>query len=116
MDALLRKALGSFIKAGALVLVTASGRRLTFGDGSGKRVTLRFLYSRAQLAFLIDPELRLGELFTDGRLVVEEGTIFDALNIILREGQKVKPSALVRLVDRLRLANSRLQQRNNASA
>ena len=116
MDALLEKALNELIKAGSLVVITASGKRLTFGDGSGERVTLRFLDRRAQLAFLLDPELRFGELFTDGRLIVEEGTIFDALNLILREGQETAPSGIARLINRFHSAKNSFRQRNDASA
>src|SRR5450755_3334028 len=116
MDILLEKGLGSFIKTGALTIITANGKRLEFGDGSGERVVLRFLDRRGQLAFLLDPELYFGELFTDGRLVVEEGTIFDALNIFLREGLYAQPSVLSRALDRIRFAKRKFEQRNSASA
>jgi cyclopropane-fatty-acyl-phospholipid synthase len=116
MDVLLAKGLGSFIKTGALTVITASGQHLEFGDGSGERSVLRFLDRRAQFAFLFDPELYFGELFTDGRLVVEEGTIFDALNIFLREGLYAQPSVLSRLLDRIRFAKRKIEQRNSASA
>jgi cyclopropane-fatty-acyl-phospholipid synthase len=115
MDILLAKGLGSFIKTGALTVITASGQRLEFGDGSGERVVLRFVDRRGQLAFLLDPELYFGELFTDGRLVVEEGTIFDALNIFLREGLYAQPSVLSRALDRIRFAKRKFEQRNSAS-
>jgi cyclopropane-fatty-acyl-phospholipid synthase len=114
MDILLEKGLGSFIKTGALTVITAGGQRLEFGDGSGQRVVLRFLDRRAQLAFLLDPELCFGELFTDGRLLVEEGTIFDALNIFLREGLYAQSSVLSRLLDRIRFAKRKFEQRNSA--
>jgi cyclopropane-fatty-acyl-phospholipid synthase len=114
MDILLEKGLGSFIKTGALTVITANGRRFEFGDGSGQRVVLRFLDRRAQLAFLLDPELYFGELYTDGRLVVEEGTIFDALNIFLREGLYAQSSVLSRALDRIRFTKRKFEQRNSA--
>jgi cyclopropane-fatty-acyl-phospholipid synthase len=116
MDILLEKGLGSFIKTGALTIITANGKRLEFGDGSGERVVLRFLDQRAQLAFMLDPELYFGELFTDGRLVVEEGTIFDALNIFLREGLYAQSSVVSRSLDRMRFVKRKFEQRNFASA
>jgi cyclopropane-fatty-acyl-phospholipid synthase len=116
MDILLAKGLGSFIKTGSLVVITASGKRLEFGDGSGQRSVIRFLDRRAQLAFLLDPELYFGELFTDGRLMVEDGTIFDALNIFLREGLYAQPSVLSRLLVGLRFAKRTFQQRNSTFA
>ncbi len=115
MDILLAKGFGSFIKTGALTVITASGKRLEFGDGSGTHVVLRFLDRRAQSACLLDPELYFGELFTDGRLVVEEGTIFDALNIFLREGLYAQPSVLSRALDRIRFTKRKFEQRNYAS-
>jgi cyclopropane-fatty-acyl-phospholipid synthase len=116
MDILLKKAFSGLIKTGSLVIVTASGKRLSFGDGTGERVVLRFLDRRAQLMLLLDSELRFGELFTDGRIVVDEGTIFDALNIILRESQHAKPSLLLRFLDQMRFAKRKLYQQNIAHA
>jgi cyclopropane-fatty-acyl-phospholipid synthase len=115
MDILLEKGLGSFIKTGALVVITAGGQRLEFGDGSGQRVVIRFLDRRAQLAFLLDPELYFGELYTDGRLLVEEGTIFDALNTFLREGLYARSSVLSRALDRIRFVKRKFEQRNSAT-
>jgi cyclopropane-fatty-acyl-phospholipid synthase len=112
MDILLKKAFSGLIKTGSLAIVTASGERLSFGDGTGKRVVLRFLDRQAQLMLLLDSELRFGELFTDGRIVVDEGTIFDALNIILRESQNAKPSLLLRIFDQIRFAKRKLYQQN----
>lgn len=39
---------------------------------------------------LIDPELTLGEIYTDGRLVIEQGTIFDLFQLLLetRNGRR----------------------------
>ncbi len=116
MDILLKKAFGGLIKTGSLDIVTASGKRLSFGDGTGERVVLRFLDRRAQLMLLLDSELRFGELFTDGRIVVDEGTIFDALNIILRESQHAKPSPLLRFLDQMRFAKRKIYQQNIARA
>ena len=55
-------------------------------------------------------------LVTDGRIVVDEGTIFDALNIILRESQHAKPSLLLRFLDQMRFAKRKLYQQNIARA
>ena len=50
-------------------------------------MTFRFTDAAAQLALCLHPELKLGELFVDGRLVVERGTIFELLQLILQETQ-----------------------------
>ena len=66
MDRLLDILLRAFIRRGTLRVITASGRTFTFGDGTGKPVTLRFKCRAAQLALLLDPELKFGELYMDG--------------------------------------------------
>jgi cyclopropane-fatty-acyl-phospholipid synthase len=66
-------------------MITAGGQEFTFGDGGEPRVTIRFTDAAAQLALCLHPELKLGELFVDGRLVIETGTIYELLQLILRD-------------------------------
>jgi len=73
------------VKHGTLEMITAEGERLTFGDGTDPRVSIRFLDAAAQMALCLHPELKLGELFTDGRLVIEQGTILDLLQLLLQD-------------------------------
>jgi cyclopropane-fatty-acyl-phospholipid synthase len=42
---------------------------------------VRFTTAAAQLAVLHDPELRLGEAYMDGTLIVEQGSIVDLLSL-----------------------------------
>ncbi|KAB0266660.1 SAM-dependent methyltransferase [Microvirga brassicacearum] len=73
------------VRSGTLKMITAGGQEFTFGDGSEPRVTIRFTDAAAQLALCLHPELKLGELFVDGRLVIETGTIYELLQLILRD-------------------------------
>ena len=117
LDHLLKKGLSDLIRSGRLEVVTASGRTLSFGDGSGALSKLRFTDAMAQWGFMSDPELRLGELFTDGRLLLEQGSIYDFLALVLgnaRAAPQVRPNPLVRAANRLRFATRRLRQRNTA--
>jgi cyclopropane-fatty-acyl-phospholipid synthase len=83
MDRLLRYFLKQFIRRGAMTFTTASGTRFTCGDGTGERVCARFLTTDAERRVLLNPELALGEVYTEGSFVVEHGTIADALAILL---------------------------------
>lgn len=114
MSLILKKALADLVKHGSLEVVSADDVRLLFGDGIGKRVAMRFMDRAAERAFAFDAELKFGELFTDGRLVMEEGTVFDALDLILREARNTRPTFLVRFFDWMRLATRKLKQRNIA--
>jgi cyclopropane-fatty-acyl-phospholipid synthase len=80
---LLRFLLGRYIRRGTLRVTTAKGTQFAFGDGSGEPVAVRLLTSSAERRLLMDPELTLGEIFMDGSLVMERGTIADLLAVVL---------------------------------
>jgi cyclopropane-fatty-acyl-phospholipid synthase len=111
--ALLRKGLGSLVRSGNLTLVLPDGERLTFGDGTGDPVVARLTDAAAVRALLLDPDLRTGELFTDGRLIIETGNVYDFLSLILRHGGESPPSAIVKTIDRLRTATQLWRQKND---
>ena len=83
MDRLLRYFLKQFIRRGSMTFTTASGAKFTCGDGTGEPVSVRFLTTDAERRILLNPELALGEVYMDGTFVVEQGSIADALAILL---------------------------------
>ena len=85
MEKLLTAVFSRCVARGALSLQTARGKKLMFGDGTGEEVRVRITDAGAERALVFNPELRLGELFMDGRLIVEQGTIFDFLGLVLRD-------------------------------
>src|SRR6266508_3334285 len=91
MDRLLRRVLQLFITRGSLRVTTAHGTTYTFGDGTGKPLAMRFLTRKAERAVLLDPELKFGEAYMDGTLVVEEGSISDVLALLLAQDSKGMP-------------------------
>jgi cyclopropane-fatty-acyl-phospholipid synthase len=83
MDRLLRCFLSGFIRRGSMTFTTASGDKFTCGDGTGETVSARFLTASAERRVMTNPELALGEVYTDGEFVIEQGTIADALAILM---------------------------------
>ncbi len=83
MDWLLRLLIARLIRRGNLRLTTARGTVLTFGDGGGPQVAARFTTLRAEIAVLLEPELKLGEAYMDGSLVIEQGSIADLLEMAM---------------------------------
>ncbi|SHH14180.1 SAM-dependent methyltransferase [Bradyrhizobium erythrophlei] len=83
MDRLLRYFLQQFIRRGAMNFTTASGAKFSCGDGTGQPVSVRFLTADAERRVLLNPELALGEVYMEGSFVVENGTIADALAILM---------------------------------
>ena len=66
-----------------MTFTTASGAKFTCGDGTGEPVSARFLTSDAERRVMMNPELALGEAYMDGEFVVEQGSIADALAILM---------------------------------
>lgn len=73
------------VKRGTLTMTTAQGKTLTFGDGGLPEVAIRFTDPAAQMALCLHPELKLGELFMDGQLLIEKGDILGLFQLLLQD-------------------------------
>jgi len=111
-ERLLGNTLKDLVRRGTLEVTLPGGRRQVFGDGAAPRAAIRFTDDRAVRALLMDPDLRLGELFMDGRLAVDEGSVYDVLELLLRDAGAVQPGAAVRLLDAVRMSIRRFLQNN----
>ena len=113
MARVLESALGSFIHSGSLRVITAGGDIFTVGDGSGKPLAIRFACIGAQLGVLLDPDLRFGEAYMNGSLVVEEGSIADVLALALSQDRSGNPTRWAKPQWLLRYLCRRLEQFNS---
>jgi cyclopropane-fatty-acyl-phospholipid synthase len=114
MEKLLAAVLSRLVQRGSLTVVSAGGREYTFGDGTGEEVRVRFLDKAAERAVVLNPELRLGELFMDGRFVVERGTIYDFLSAVLRSSTTAADRSVIgKLVSKFRFITRSAISRNN---
>ena len=102
MDTLLRAVLQKLIRVGNLRVTGADGSTFTCGDGTSAAIGVRFTSRAWQLAVVIDPELRLGEAYMNGALVVEQGSIAELLDIVVRNVAQAKPPAWRRALTNLR--------------
>ena len=120
VDRLLFIFLRRFIRHGSFTITTARGRTCAFGDGTGLPIAIRFTSAAAQRAVLLDPELKLGEAYMDGTLVVERGSIADVLALLLCQERLsarnwALPRALRYLFRRLQQFNFRSRSRSNVA-
>lgn len=113
MEKVLTTVLSELVQRGSLTVVTARGREYTLGDGTGEEVRVRFLDSAAERALVLNPELRLGELYMDGRLIVERGTIYDFLALVLGGSSVEKRSLPARVLGKLRYLTRSFVSRNH---
>jgi cyclopropane-fatty-acyl-phospholipid synthase len=112
MDRVLEVVLRSFIRHGTLRLTTAGGSVLEFGDGTGEPIAVRFTTRFAQWAMLLDPELKVGEAYMDGTLVMERGSIADFLHLAMSQDKSGKPPHWMRIQWLVRYLSRRLAQFN----
>ncbi len=87
----IEKFLGRAIKRGSLEIVDADGKLHRFGDGTGDPVRVRFTSEQAERAVINNPDLKLGEEYVDRGFVVEQGTLYDFMMMLLTNVEGVIP-------------------------
>jgi cyclopropane-fatty-acyl-phospholipid synthase len=96
-----------FIRMGALSVRFADGSTSHFGDGSGAEIAIALKDAAAETALLAHPDLKLGELYMDGRLTIERGDVYELIALAARNFAAVQLPGPVRAVESLREAASR---------
>lgn len=81
------------MREGAVEVTFPSGRTRRFGDDSPPVARLRLKDSGAVRAAWMDPSLQFAELYMHGRLVAEEGDMYDFLAAAKKNGAKKFASA-----------------------
>lgn len=113
IEKLLVRNLKYLIKQGSITLVMASGKRFHIGDAISSRLQLRFADNLVPLKLLMDPELQLGELFMNKQLLVEQGSIYDLLELLLRHTPNSQAEfPLQKILAQIRMSLRRFSQRN----
>jgi cyclopropane-fatty-acyl-phospholipid synthase len=108
----LRHALDQIITIGYLRLIDAKGCAHDFGDLNGTPVVARLADRRTERQFFFNPNLAVGEAYMDGRLVMEQGTIYDFLEVILSNLDYAHWPRWAKILETLRFTTRRLQQFN----
>ncbi len=110
---LIGKLVDKLLTRGSITLVLPGKSPRTYGRGDGKHLTVRFTDRKVAFDILKNPPLGLGEGYMDGRVVIEDGTILDLLELIVGsnrwEEAGAGPKALSKSTGRLK----RLLTRNN---
>ncbi len=112
MNATLKSYLTRAIRKGSLEIVDAEGNTFAFGDGRRETVRVRFTSAEAEAAVTRDPDLKLGETFADGTMIIEQGSIFDFLMVIFRNSRNALPPWRMIAITGWRLLTRRIRQIN----
>ncbi len=112
MNTLLRRFFEDSIRTGSLEVVDPAGDLHRFGDGSPDVVRIRFATPAVERAIVLHPQMKLGEAFIDGTFVVEAGSIYDFLALVLANDNDPRPSWLSAFLPRFRYLSRRLSMIN----
>ncbi len=74
--------IGRHISVGTLHITDAAGRRHSFVGDGGPEVAVRLTDHGFLRRLILQPELAVGEAYMDGRLVLEQGTVYEFLEIL----------------------------------
>jgi len=108
----LRYILDRLITTGDLNLIDADDRNYGFGDHSGPPVVARIAEKWTEIRLALNPMLAIGEAYMDGRLIIEQGTIYDLLEIILKNLAAMRWPRWLKLIDDARSLTRPLQNYN----
>ncbi|MGF6212612.1 class I SAM-dependent methyltransferase [Comamonas sp. 4034] len=109
---MLQRAFAPLVKTGRIEVVMPTGKVLAFGDEGYPEARIRFTDQRAVFHLLRDPDLNFGEMYMQGRLLVEKGSIYDVLELLLRHAKHVPDSKMVQFLDTVRMKLIPIWQNN----
>ena len=90
--------LNSIIQHGAMCLIDSRGKQYNCGDGSDPCCTVRLHKRRLDFFLVINPELSVPEAYMDGTLTIEEGTLYDFLDLVARNFRHLEQSFFRRFI------------------
>lgn len=96
----------------AIRLIDHKGRATEIGDGSPPRCTLRLKKAHLNYTLVLNPGLSVAEAFMDGDLVVEDGTLFDFMEVAAINYCHVERFPLVRILQWIGIGSKKLKQYN----
>src|SRR5260221_3707474 len=78
---LIGRLIDKLLTKGSLTLLTSGKGPRTYGPGGGNHLTVRFTDRKVAFDILKSPSLGVGEAYMDGRLIIEDGTMLDLLEM-----------------------------------
>jgi len=108
----LRHAFDRIVTTGYLRLIDPEGRAHAFGERSGAPVVARITDRRTERLLFLNPTLAAGEAYMEGRLVMERGTIYDFLELVLANLNYARWPSWAKALEDLRFASRWLRQFN----
>src|SRR5579864_7779039 len=94
---LLASVLARVIRIGRLSVIDAAGRRHVFEGGPGPSAGIRLRDSALHWKLLLRPRLFVPEAYMAGTLTIEEGSLYDFIDVLVSNDAALPDTALLRL-------------------
>src|SRR5438270_3307258 len=94
---LFASALTRFIRIGRLSVIDAAGRRHVFEGAPGPAATIRLRDPALHWKLLLRPRLCVPEAYMAGTLTIEEGSLYDFVDVLVSNDAAQPPPAVMRL-------------------
>jgi cyclopropane-fatty-acyl-phospholipid synthase len=107
--------LDTVVTHGTLIVETSDGTTTRFGDSTQPRVAIRLLDRRLERQIALNPNLAVAEAYMDGRLVMQEGRIYDLIALVLDNAMNRPLPRWATAADGLRYLTRRIAQYNPSS-
>ena len=104
------------VKFGKLTVIDPRGGTHSIEGAGGPSVAVRLHDASVGRALVRNPAVAVGEAYMDGRLTVEDGTLFDFLTIALVNQRRARLKGDSRILDFVRKAAGRLRTHNPVGA
>ncbi len=110
---LLARLLDGNVTKGCLRIIDADGRSQVFGDQDAvPRAAIRLHRKSLHYSLFFNPKQRVGEAYIEGTLTIEEGTLYDFLEVCVLNAAAIEGGASVAFFEAVAYALRRLQQAN----
>ena len=106
------KMLNHLIRVGTLGVIDVAGRTHRFGTGSEPSLTVRLHDKALHWKLFFSPELHAGEAYMDGTLTVEDGSLYDFLELMTMNMGAAGYHPFYRAVEGMARVVRRVQQFN----
>ena len=90
--------LKTVVQDGSFDLVDSRGKIHNIGDGSTPTCKVKLWRRKLDFSLILNPALTVPEAYMNGTLTMEEGTIYDFLDIAARNFRQLEKNFLYRLM------------------
>ena len=94
--------LNKVFKEGGFILTDADSKNYIIGQPGKNPIKLKILNKKLHYKLLLNPDLYFGEAYTDGEIIIENGTLTDFLDLALMNFGRGELNFFSYLINRLR--------------